>query len=328
MHVRFVTIHLAGVRRAVLTSAAALAASGCTVPSDPLQMRASESSSLQSSTCSHDNLVEWTDSSGLVTLSFYTGATSSGVANGVSCAVSEDEMVVGGGTYVSGSMSAYGFMVASLPNETLRSWWGETASITGQTYNHTTWAIGLKLAGVSGHDLRDMAIIKTAYASPGHWSAGSVEVDPGYIMVGGGASASSPDRYLVASYPDGTNEWAAISKDHGVSREGRVQIVLIELPINPPGFSGTLESLRRGAAGTWVSTGYGDANLNYPADEWALTAIGGRAEYSGAGRMLRALNFFGVGDEPPPIRTYAESLDVFSASSGTTYASSLFIRAN
>jgi hypothetical protein len=173
-----------------------------------------------------------------------------------------------------------------------------------------------------------MAIIKTAYAASGHWSAGSVEVDPGYIMVGGGASASSPDRYLVASYPDGTNEWAAISKDHGVSREGPVEIVLIELPINPPGFSGTLESLRRGAAGAWTSTGVGEANVAYPADEWALTAVGGRAEYSGAGRMLRDLSFSGNGDEPPPLNSYAESSDVFWASSGTTYVSSLFIRAN
>jgi hypothetical protein len=76
----------------------------------------------------------------------------------------------------------------------------------------TAYAIGVRARnGVSGPQ---MAIFTKDSASAGHPST-EASVDPGYLLVGGGAQANwiTQGSLLTASFPNG-NEWKVASKDH------------------------------------------------------------------------------------------------------------------
>ena len=130
---------------------------------------------------------------------------------------------------------------------------------------------------------------------------------------------------MVETFPNGNDEWGAISKDHGVSSVGSVRIWLIELPIHPTGWWADLGAHFRSGPGAWASTGQQLDVLSNPASEgWAVSSIGGRATYSGAGRMLQTVRL----DNPwDPFNNIAVSSDAFWQSAGTTYATSLSIAA-
>src|SRR6185295_14022642 len=125
-----------------------------------------------------------------------------------------------GGARIDGDPTA--FLTGSHPLDDLRTWWGSSQSISGSSHQLSTYALGLQLAGISGSQLRQMAILKKVDSPVAQHPGVLLWADSGYVMVGGGAFTTT-NQYLVTSSPIFGNAWYAGSKDHGIYAPGYVR---------------------------------------------------------------------------------------------------------
>ena len=251
---------------------------------------------LGSSAVFGQNFTEFTDASGEVIVRVYTGPWVYGQHNTTSVNVDTDFVLVGGGAMISqwanpddllGQPGA--LLTKSYPNSNFTTWHAASKD-HGTVYWHSlrAYAIGLRLSGVSSVQLRNyMTIVKTS--SSGNHPTAVAPVPPGYLLLGGGASAiGSPQRglLLTASFPSSFHEWTASAKDHHFFESGSVEAFAIGIQQSIPGF-GVLNATYNNAL-TSTGTGYGVASIQAPTG-WVVTSVGGRAQYSGPGRMLTDL---------------------------------------
>jgi hypothetical protein len=330
------TDRLTSIHSTVAVSAAALAAvivatsSGCAVPSSQETTNPAPAREDIGESSSPLVVGSWTDWSGTIHITMYAcgpSPASTGI-NQAGCAVPDDRMVVGGGVQVTcgpGNQPCGGdaavVLQGSYPLDDLRTWWANSFTMNGTSHEVTVYALGLELDGVSGSQLRQMAILKK------NTSAGSVQhpevvvyTDPEYVMVGAGALASGGQN-LVASAPGHTlalDQWRAKSKEHGGFSPGWVRAYAIEIPIQPAGFWTDIHNTIAWSQAATVTSGNAAVSTQ-TVSNWALSSVGGVTTYSGAGRMLQELH-------PIPIAqgtAKVESTDVFWASGGDLFAVAL-----
>jgi hypothetical protein len=300
------------VRPALLT-AVVFACGGCALPSaqatsDPAPEREGIAES-----SSPVVIGSWTDWSGTVTVTLHAcPASSPNTTPAAGCTVPEDQMLVGGGGNINNDTTA--FMTASYPLDGLRTWWFGSRSMTGVSHTVHPYAIGLSLTGISGSQLRSMAILKKLDSPTASHPEVLLPVDPGYVMVGGGAFVST-NQYLVSSFAPNATNWYARSKDHGTAAAGKVQALLIELPVHPNGFWGNIANKIETSSPATVATGLA-INYKRPSAGYAMTSIGGAEFFNGAGRMLQGLYPVKIGNNG---ECSDVSRDAFWQDSGALY---------
>jgi hypothetical protein len=121
-------------------------------------------------------------------------------------------------------------------------------------------------------------------------------VDPGYVLVGGGASADTttgPGAFLTASYPfdpDALTTWEASSKDHGVVSLHVLTVYAIGLKISGMSRDAVraLMYVNQQSAGPASHPVAGAAD---PSPSVAMLTLGGgaRVDWHGAGNLLTIL---------------------------------------
>lgn len=252
---------------------------------------------LGSSVVFGQGFTEFTDASGEVIVRVYTGPWVYGQQNNTEIGIDTDFVLVGGGAMISqwgnpnellGQPGA--LLTKSYPNSNFTTWHAASKD-HGTAYPHylRAYAIGLRLSGVSSVQLRSYMIMVQQTSSSGHHVTAVASVPPGYLLLGGGARANgTPQRglLLTASYPYSFHEWIASAKDHHFSEIGTVDVFAIGIQQNIPGF-GALNATQNYNS-TSVTTGYGVASVQAPTG-WVVSSVGGRAQYSGPGRMLTDL---------------------------------------
>ena len=243
------------------------------------------------------NFTEFTDASGEVIVRVYTGQWVYGQHNTTSVSVDTDFVLVGGGAMISqwqnpddllGQPGA--LLTKSYPNSNFTTWHAASKD-HGTIYWHylRAYAIGMRLSGVSSVQLRSYMVIVQQTSSTGHHPTAVASVPPGYLLLGGGARANGSlarGLLLTASYPYSFHEWMASAKDHHFSELGTVDAFAIGIQQSIPGF-GVLSATYNNAL-TSVDTGYGVASIQAPTG-WVVSSVGGRAQYSGPGRLLTDL---------------------------------------
>jgi hypothetical protein len=262
-----------------------------------------------------------TDGSGLITVTFYSCAMSASASPtaGQLCGVGPDELVVGGGAILSRNSAVA--LAGSVPFGK-QYWIAIGAALDGGELAIATYAIGLKLAGITGEQLRAMAVIKTNQSATEQHPQTYVAVDAGYVMVGGGALASPTGQYLYYNYPENWR-WVAASKDHGVYAPGIVTAYLIEIPTHPSGFPLDIHNLALSSSWDGFTTTGVATNYVFSPNGWATSSLGGRASWSGAGRLLMNHQLLTNGQGG----NIATSSDAFWPDSGKTWAYALSLLA-
>jgi len=233
---------------------------------------------------------DFVDSSGAVTVRIKTCGWSASVSHPTAtCSVDSDFVLIGGGAEVEGEGWPGALLTASYPSADLSTWIASSKDHwKGYAHRLRAYAVGLKLTGVSSVTLRNyMAFVSSQSGAAAHPSA-VAELPPGFKLVGGGARAnySGQGIMLVASYPD-SFQWVAEAKDHRRADSGTVDAYAIGITAGSiPGF-GSIDTSSISAS-TWVSTGYGTADLSTPTG-WVLASVGGAAQYDSWGRLLTDL---------------------------------------
>ena len=238
-------------------------------------------------------VAEWSDISATVHVRLYRGVwnTPDQANPTVTCDVGPDEVIVGGGAETWQNLWQGPFLTASYPEPPSR--WVVKSKDHGAAYTHWTRAFcfGLRLDGVSVESLRDQMYYDEETSSwAGSWATVSAFTPNDYILVGGGGHTNygtGAGMLLTESFGNsagGSGNWTVAGKDHGYVSPGSVTSYVIGIPHCPNGYSGCLTS-----TSSLVSGPFGGAYQNAVASagsSWAMTAVGGRAFWSGWGRML------------------------------------------
>jgi len=207
--------------------------------------------------------------------------------NAVHCALDPDFVLVGGGAAVAGQGEPGALLTESYPDPYAPVWHAASKDhLTPYPHKLSAYAIGLKVRGLTADQLRAHVKVKVYGSVTAQHPSQTVTVDPGTLLIGGGAAAVWRDHglLLTASHPsaDGRS-WIAEAKDHKTEEEGTVTAYAIQISENIPGV-GQL-SARVFSQGRSVDTGYGEAWVRIdPA--MVLTSVGGRSVTGGAGRLL------------------------------------------
>jgi hypothetical protein len=319
-----------------------LAMSACTAETAPQEEPVTKASSnlvinteLRAAAMSSNVVINTqTDWSGTVTVTLHQCDWVGPGTGGAACLVADDELPVGGGIELEdldGASMLRGSTPGVDPSTDKPIGWlghmrqrGDTATPPPAS-RIRAYALGLKLAGISGPALRQMGNLKCVNNfQPQGLVDLSVTPTPGYKIVGGGAFADS-GMFLTYSFGDQNGDiWVAGAKDHGVASPGILQVCVVQLPVCPPDYAGGCLQVRQTwDDGTWVDTGYAhEVHSPDTVGGYAMTSVGGEAEWFTAGRMLVDLHpfvFFGL-------RVKARSKDHWFEDPGTTWATSIGIR--
>jgi hypothetical protein len=182
----------------------------------------------------------------------------------------------GGGRAVTACFLALGLSTAACEGEPQDASIGDpvdrvAAPLSSATYVDSTHKIFLQ--------------IKTCdWSTIDHRDVSLCQVDPGYVLVGGGAETSTSNSLLVTSYPMlDLKTWRAESKDHLVSDLHRLRAYAIGLSI-----AGVTESRLRSLVDYAIVEADGEhptATATIPAGHF-IVGGGARINYLGAGGLL------------------------------------------
>jgi len=238
-----------------------------------------------------------TDPSGTITIQIKkcpAVAFAGGTAQ-LTCGVDPGFVIAGGGAEILGTPQPGALLTASYPNGNFA--WTVRAKdhVHPSSFTLQATAIGLKLSGVSAATLSSLMFISTQTApQPGHLTnAFNLNLPPGFVAIGGGASITSPggNQLLFTSEPFGSPSglfgWRAGSKDHVISDVGSAVAYLITIPECPVGFvGGCLAVSVLATPDTAVGAGYQSISRTQVG---LVSSVGGRSGFNGAGRLLTAL---------------------------------------
>jgi hypothetical protein len=206
-------------------------------------------------------------------------------------------VLVGGGAEISDAgnpAAAGGLLTASYPSSDLTTWLADSKDHVFQSLHKLrAYAIGLKLDGVSAPSLSSQMLLKADTSIPAQHPEVSTPVPIGFLMVGGGAKTnySGAGQLLTESYPLDATTWHARSKDHSFSDEGTVSSYAIAVPTCPAGFNGCLR-VQRSSSSVTAAQGYVSKQQTVGQ---AVSSVGGRSTYNGAGRLLVNLAVMSAG---------------------------------
>ncbi len=236
----------------------------------------------------------------------------------VECMVDSGYALVGGGAYADGAGPG-ALLFLSGPSDDGRTWRGGSRDhLAYDAHQLTTYAIGLRLDGVSAAVLRSQlqGFTNLEPSVPVAWPSASVPAHALGMHGGAEVVTSGAGQFLTT-----VNIGAMASKDHFVSSPGQIRVFANWL--NGTFGSGTifegfgaLEAQYPSGGTTTVSSGIGTSTGTVSAG-WALAAYGGASTFtSGPGRML-----FRVGLMNDARNVIVESKDHLGYSAGTTTAS-------
>jgi hypothetical protein len=196
-----------------------------------------------------------TDQSGLLTTGIWSSRTRSPLrVQRNTVGVPRDFVLVGGGAL--GTNYPNGALISKMvPTGDLekREWWVETQdALVADTHDNETFAIGMKIEGMSVVDLRNLVAWNLAgTATQTAHPTAQVSPSSGFgAVLGGGAGAYPPYPYTgqfltassaipaiygfcwrgVCGESSGATGWWAESKDHGVSAPGTVTAWVSSMP--------------------------------------------------------------------------------------------------
>ncbi|MGO1055306.1 hypothetical protein [Crossiella sp. CA198] len=200
----------------------------------------------------------------------------------------DPEMAVVGGGAVAWKQGYGALLTASYPSEDKRGWRATSKDhVEAQSHDLSVYVIGMKIAGISGHDLRERYI--HVNKNPGSMAShAEAEVGPPptggpFEMLGGGFNVKwgGAGNLATASYPSSALSWKAKSKDHIESDPAAIDAYGIYIKKHLP--VGTVTAVREpGHAG---HSAHPEAAASVGAD-YALTGGGAEVHWQGAGNML------------------------------------------
>ena len=123
------------------------------------------------------------------------------------------------------------------------------------------------------------------------WISRGVALEPGYVMVGGGAEVrygNDTGTLLYASRPDGDNKWAAAAKDHEITSSATISAYAIGLRPNPNKVKGVKVLTKIAPPST---SGYSNRpeDTARPSEGYVMTGGGASLGWTGkAGLLLTA----------------------------------------
>jgi hypothetical protein len=250
--------------------------------------------------------------------------------NTATCSVPASDVLVGGGAEIENNAHPGALLKGSYPDQAgaLTTW--VASSHDAQTaYPHRlrAYAIGLQLVGMTATSLRNSMFQSFATSAVAAHPAAASAVASTRVLVGGGARVVSGNQYLVYSSPVAGlgGNWTAGSKDHISSSPGTVRAYAIGVLRCPPGYVGGCLTSGSGFTSGNSPSGYSAFMFGPSGSFSALTSIGGRAVYSGSGRMLTDMYPF-LQTTSPFFGSLVRSKDHVVASTGSTYAIGLMLK--
>ena len=271
----------------VLTALAVFGGAGCAVSTDSSENVGSAQQALTST--------DYFDAAGLVQIRVKTCDWTAALEHPVTtCSVDPGFVLVGGGAEVEGSASGGGLLTHSFPAN--KATWVAASKDHVVAFSHRlrAYAVGMALSGMDSTTLSNLVTINSGTSGASHAPSIEVAAPDFNILLSGGATANyqGAGQLLTDSHPasDNANAWVAASKDHQVSDVSTVTAYVISVPVclNNQWPNGSCLNVTSPSNSTFVSTGYGLATVNTPAG-WAPLGVGGRARWSGAGRLLTDL---------------------------------------
>lgn len=243
--------------------------------------------------------------------------------------VDDDYVLVGGGVetiHLSGSSK---FITESRPNTDLNTWHVRTKDhITPSSYLITTYAIGMKIDGVTAAYLRSKMRVFSKESGVENHPSTNVSIPSNYLLIGGGAEVkyNGNGNLLVHSYPGadtpgGVHRWYAKSKDHQIADRATIKAYAIGIEnISFPNIGYIQTDFNGGSAYLGGGGGGYQQASSSPLSGWALTCPGGKSTFSGEGRMITTLY-------PQNLRfAIASSKDHIQGSNGNISAYALSVR--
>jgi hypothetical protein len=238
-----------------------------------------------------------TDQSGRITTQIAVCSTAgSDSVRALGCEVGADYVLVGGGGFVMDGGGAGAMLTASYPfGGSALSIWEARSKDHGVVNYHrlVTYAIGLKLAGLTRQQLRANITLVSATSGVMAHPQLTVQGPAGEIALGGGARVNynGAGSMLTRSMPRSPcnaatcSEWIVGAKDHIYSDPATITGYVITIKENVPGF-GRLIAQTGATAANFVDTGRTKTSYRVP-DGWALTGLGADSlTASGPGRLL------------------------------------------
>lgn len=219
----------------------------------------------------------WHDSNNTLTVTLYT-CDNTDIAQhpSATCSVPDTDALVGGGATTDANGADPGaLLVSSYPLDKLTWYAASKDHLFYHPHRLQVSALGLRLSGVSGQQLRDMLRIDSTCAdsvqpSP-HTGLGFVGLGPtsDRVTVGGGSQSlyTGAGRLLRRSAPwvNGSGEvigWLSESIDLGTPDSGWLCNYVISLPRSSPDLPGGTISAKVGSASSFlVMTGYSTKTL-------------------------------------------------------------------
>ncbi|MEU5427668.1 hypothetical protein AB0H73_18995 [Streptomyces olivoreticuli] len=266
------------------------------------------------------------DASGRVTVTVFKNVSSDyrEIWDNQEVTVGDDAMVAIGGGATAVEYPAGALLTASYPNDSRTGWIVSAKDhAIAQSYQLTTYVIGLKIAGMTRDELKNYLVYNSdgrAYGStPSASSHLNSDTD---VLLGGGFRTywNGWGQLATGSYPSGPVEWTAGSKDHLHASPGTIQTWAIGIKRNlPVGWIDTYPSYpvpsgvsNHPSASARVQPGY------------VMTGGGGQVQCGGPGCALWSL-------EPSIDNSGYQSFtarakDHAEAATGTTWAWTIGIR--
>lgn len=264
----------------------------------------------------------WTEASGRITMigTRYTSGYASHHTD-VRCSVPSGYVVVGGGAVADYGSGAGAMLTASYPSSDKKAWLGSSKDhLYSNSHRLSVYAVGIKINGVSEATMKNYVQHYTRTSiSTSHPETEVAVNSTTHIMTGGGAKVnwSGYGNLLTESYPKDFRTWFVKSKDHKKSSPATITAYAVGIAKNISGF-GTIEQYRSHSS-TYTGSGAVVTNLSisnvndFITNPYIVSCPGGRATFSGSGRMLYGLH-------SDTEEAYAASKDHADATSGYTYA--------
>ncbi|WP_125806752.1 hypothetical protein [Actinoplanes sp. ATCC 53533] len=228
----------------------------------------------------------FTDQSGLVTVSVFThrGTPARQHWNNETITIPDPDMIAIGGGGTATNQGAGALLTASYPNADLSGWVVSSKDhVNKAPHELVTYAIGLKVAGMTRAELAASVYVGSASNYGPHPEAEAGIPSASYVLVGGGFKIdwSGAGNLATASFPSSASSWKARSKDQGASSPATLHTYAIGLRRSLP--VGAVSTVIAAAAGSQAAHPTATAVLP---QGYVLTGGGADVHWNRAGNLL------------------------------------------
>jgi hypothetical protein len=235
-----------------------------------------------------EQLNEFHDASGKITVAVFRERAGSDQQHFTDLAVDvPDDMIAIGGGAEAVEFPAGALLTASYPNGDLSAWLASSKDhLVAQPHKLIGYAIGLRIAGMSRDELLRSIRISVQDSGLGQHPEASATMPSEFRLVSGGfkidwSGTPTGGNLATASFPQNTYSWMSRSKDHNVVSPANLRVWAIGMRRTLP-----VGRLRRFFEDEESSTSqHPHATADLP-DGYALTGVGARVNWQGAGNLL------------------------------------------